>query len=127
MMPRRLKRAEAGRAHGLQGLLDFLKQSVGNDLGNSTIIRMRVIPLLGTLIFAFYVNAQTPAAVWDQLKAKRDNLTGVHQEFEISKTQEYGRDSRSLKWGIVVDMSMGLWRETSPNGFGSPIRIFDGK
>ena len=88
---------------------------------------MRFLALLGTLFVA--LNAGTPtaaSALWTELKAKRERLPGVHQEFEVSQTSKTVRDSQSSKRQIILDMSPGQWREKSVSGSGNYIRIFDG-
>ena len=72
--------------------------------------------------------AETPASkLWIELKAKRENLPGAHQEFEASQTFKTSRGSQSLKRELVIDLSGGHSRERSISGSGNQIRIFDGK
>jgi hypothetical protein len=69
-------------------------------------------------------SAQTPASgLWSELKAKRDKLPGLHQEFDVTQTSKTSRSSRSAQRQILLDISQEKWREQS----GSSVRIFDGK
>jgi thiol-disulfide isomerase/thioredoxin len=89
---------------------------------------MRFISLLGILFAALAAAAETPASkLWVELKAKRDNLPSLYQEFEVSRTFKTSRDTQAAQWKIVLDMSHGQWREKSVRGSGTRIRIFDGK
>ncbi|MDP8990164.1 MAG: TlpA family protein disulfide reductase [Acidobacteriota bacterium] len=88
---------------------------------------MRFISLLGILFAGWNAAAETPASrLWLELKAKRDNLPSVYQEFEVSRTFKTARDTQAAQWKIVLDMSHGQWREKSIRGSGNRIRIFDG-
>jgi thiol-disulfide isomerase/thioredoxin len=72
-------------------------------------------------------NAQTPAGnIWNELKAKREKLPGLHQEFDVVHTSRTSQSSQSLKRQVVIDVSRGHWREKSVSGSGNHIRIFDG-
>ncbi|MBV8844788.1 MAG: TlpA family protein disulfide reductase [Bryobacterales bacterium] len=87
---------------------------------------MRLTAFLGLFLLAMDCSAQISASRWwTDLKTKRDNLSWAHQEFDVSKTQQGGDHAQSRKWQIVVDISMGRWREAG--GFAAPTRIFDGK
>jgi len=80
------------------------------------------------LFVALNAAAQTPAsAVWTELKARRDKLPSVQQEFEVSQTAKTASASQSFKRQLVLDMSPGQWRERSISGSGNNIRIFEGK
>ena len=88
---------------------------------------MRALFLL--IISAAFLSAasETPAAkLWNDLKAKREALAGLHQEFEVSRTLKFKQDTQSSKWQMSIDMSGGRWREKSIRGSGNDIRIFDG-
>ena len=75
-----------------------------------------------------FAGAENPANVlWNELKAKREKLASLHQEFDVSETSKTSRTSRTAERQIVIDMSQGQWRETSVNGPGSRTRIYDGK
>jgi thiol-disulfide isomerase/thioredoxin len=88
---------------------------------------MRWSAFLPILVFGVNAGAQSPAnRLWNELRAKRENLAGVHQEFEVTRTQETAHDRQSIKWQVVVDMSHGRWRQTT-EGLGGPIQVFDGK
>ena len=72
--------------------------------------------------------ADNPASkLWDDLKEKRSQLPGVHQEFELSQSfKTAAGGSQSSKRDIVLDMFQSQWREMTVSGSGSRIRIFDG-
>lgn len=89
---------------------------------------MRLFLLLGVLLVALNARADTPKSkLWSELKAKREMLTGWHQEFEVSQTFKTVRSSQGSHREIVVDMSQSKWRERSVSGSGDRIRIFDGE
>jgi thiol-disulfide isomerase/thioredoxin len=89
---------------------------------------MRRASLLGIFLLGLNAAAQSPPSrLWSELKAQRESLAGIHQEFEVSSVQENGRDRQTRHWVLAVDMSGGRWRETSISGFNEPIRLFDGK
>src|SRR5882762_8830287 len=89
---------------------------------------MRFLALFGTLFVALNAGTPTPAStLWTELKAKRESLPSVHQEFEVSHTSKSVHASQSSKRQIVLDMSPGQWREKSVSGSGNHIKIFDGK
>lgn len=64
--------------------------------------------------------------LWSDLKAKRDNLSGYHQEFTVEQTFKTQEHSQSAKRQIVIDVSQGRWREKSVTGSGNFIKVFDG-
>jgi thiol-disulfide isomerase/thioredoxin len=89
---------------------------------------MRVIFLFGTALVALGAGSDTAAGkLWTELKAKRDKLPSLHQEFEVSRTSKTATSSQSSKWQIVLEVSQGQWREKSVSGSGNRLRIFDGK
>jgi thiol-disulfide isomerase/thioredoxin len=89
---------------------------------------MRFFLLFGTLFLALLAGAESPARnLWAELKAKREKLPSIHQEFEVSQTYRTASNSQSSKRQIVLDMSKGQWREKFSSGSGDYIRIFDGK
>jgi len=89
---------------------------------------MRFLALLGILFVTFHAEAETPASkLWVELKAKRDNLPALYQEFEVSRTFKTPSDTQASQWKTILDMSHGQWREKSIMGSGTRIRIFDGK
>src|SRR5690349_19653910 len=89
---------------------------------------MRGSLVLFATICSLRALADTPAGVlWTDLEAKRNALPSLHQEFEVSSTQDNGHDRQSRKWAVSVDMSRGLWRQAMVSGFSQPIRLFDGK
>jgi thiol-disulfide isomerase/thioredoxin len=80
------------------------------------------------LFVALQAGAQTPAGgVWNEMKAKRDGLTSLHQEFEVAQTYKTAHGNQSSKRQIVLDMAHGQWRERTVAGSGNIIRIFDGQ
>lgn len=88
---------------------------------------MRLAVLTAATFLAFQAAAQTPApALWNELAAKRENLAGAHQEFDVSHTLKTSGTSQSSKRQIVLDLSKKQWREKSVRGSGNHIRIFDG-
>jgi thiol-disulfide isomerase/thioredoxin len=88
---------------------------------------MRAIILFGT--FSLLLNAGTDSAsakLWTELKAKREKMAGIHQEFEVTRTSKSATHSQGSKSQIVLDMSKGVWREKFLSGSGNSVRIFDG-
>jgi thiol-disulfide isomerase/thioredoxin len=84
--------------------------------------------LLATLLMTANLGAEPPASkLWNELKAKREKLSSVHQEFEATQTSRTARAERSMKREVTVDISQGQWREKSVTGSGTRIRIFDGR
>ena len=89
---------------------------------------MRRLALFLTLSPALLPAAESPASkLWSDLKARREKLPGLHQEFDVSQITKGAHGSQSFKRQIVLDMSQGRWRERSISGSGDHIRIFDGK
>src|SRR5438067_530820 len=89
---------------------------------------MRFFILFGTVMLAVSVGAENPASsLWTELKAKREKLPSLHQEFEVTQTYKTAANSQSSKRQIILDMSQGKWREKSSSGSGDYVRIFDGK
>ncbi len=72
--------------------------------------------------------AQTPAgSLWDELKAKRETLVSLHQEFEVQQTSRTANNTQASKRQVFLDVAGGQWREKFSTGSGDYIRIFDGK
>jgi thiol-disulfide isomerase/thioredoxin len=89
---------------------------------------VRFVGSTAILFAALSAGAENPAsALWNDLKAKREKLASLHQEFDVSETSKTSRSSRTAGRQVVVDMSQGRWRETSVSGPSALIRIFDGK
>jgi thiol-disulfide isomerase/thioredoxin len=89
-------------------------------------MRHRTTALL-ILSVAIVANAQPPAAkLWNELKEKREALTALHQEFEVSRTYKFASGEQASKWQIVLDMSHGQWREKNISGSGTRVHVFDG-
>ena len=71
--------------------------------------------------------AETEAPkLWAELKAKREALPGLHQEFEVSRTTKSARSSQSSKSKLILDLAGAKWREKTVSGSGPGIRLFDG-
>jgi thiol-disulfide isomerase/thioredoxin len=88
---------------------------------------MRCSLLLGAILLVVNANAQTPAGkLWSDLKAKRDALPGLHQEFELSQTVKTSTNTQNQKENITLDMSHEKWRERIVSGAGDHQRIYDG-
>ena len=80
---------------------------------------MRYSLLLGAILLVVNANAQTPAGtLWNDLKAKREALPGLHQEFELSQTIKTSTNSQNQKEDITLDMSHEKWRERIVSGAG---------
>jgi thiol-disulfide isomerase/thioredoxin len=89
---------------------------------------MRPWSIAALLLVAVNARGQSTAStVWEDLKAKREALPGLHQEFEVTRKYETARTTQSSKVGVVVDMSGKKWRERFVSGAGDRIRIFDGQ
>jgi len=88
---------------------------------------MRYLGVLGLLFSTLHAFAQTPpAALWDELKDKREKSPGIHQEFDLSQTYIFAHGRRSLEERLVMDSAGKLWREKSVSGSGNEITLFDG-
>jgi thiol-disulfide isomerase/thioredoxin len=89
---------------------------------------MRLPSLLFFVIFSLQVvTAGSVSQTWNELRAKRDALKAFTQEFEISRTFKTGQGSQASKSSVVLDATMGHWRERSISGAGGRITVFDGK
>src|ERR1035438_3599402 len=87
---------------------------------------MRILFLFIVFLSTLVAHAETPAgALWGELKAKREKLPGVHQEYEVTRTLKTAKGSQSSTGQLVIDMSQGRWRESSVSGSGNHIMIFD--
>jgi thiol-disulfide isomerase/thioredoxin len=65
--------------------------------------------------------------LWAELKAKREMLPGLHQEFEVTQSYKTGLGNQESHRKIVLDLSQNRWRERTVNGSADRIRIFDGQ
>jgi hypothetical protein len=66
------------------------------------------------LFVALNARAETSASrLLTELKAKREALPSLHQEFEVSQTSKTVHDSQSLKREIVLDMCQEKWLENT--------------
>jgi thiol-disulfide isomerase/thioredoxin len=89
---------------------------------------MRFWIVIGLLFLASNANGQSSASnLWTELKAKREALPSLHQEFELIRTFKTARATQGSHSEIVLDMSQNKWRERSVSGSGDRIRIFDGQ
>lgn len=89
---------------------------------------MRRWLLLFVVLVVSNASGQEPAAkVWSDLKAKREALLGLHQEFEVSQTTTADRASRGLHQRLIIDISGKKWRERYIGGSQDLVRIFDGQ
>ena len=89
---------------------------------------MRFLVSLATLLVAAITsNAESPAGqLWEELKAKRDKLGGLHQEFDITQETKTMTGVKAAKRQLVLDVTGRKWREKSISGSGDRIRMFDG-
>lgn len=89
---------------------------------------MRFSLLIAAMVFALNASGQTPTSkLWTELKAKREMLPGLHQEFEVTQSYKTEHGSQDSHRKIIVDISQNKWRERSVSGSGDRIRIFDGQ
>ncbi len=90
---------------------------------------MRSWLLCGMLFLSTAASGQTSALsnLWSELKAKRDALPGLHQEFEVSRVYKTAHGDRTSHSQITVDISLNKWRERSVSGSEDRIRIYDGQ
>ncbi len=66
-----------------------------------------------------------PGRLWAELNAKRQEIAGLHQEFEATRTfSRRNGPSSSARWRVVVDLWPGRWRETTASG---DILVLDGQ
>jgi len=86
---------------------------------------MRFLMWLGCVGMA--AAATQPSSLWMELKAKREGLAAVHQEFELTQTFKTGHGNQSVKRQIILDLSGEKWRERTVSGSANQVRIFDGK
>jgi len=88
---------------------------------------MRFPAFFAVLCFTLNASAQTPAAkLWNDLKAKREALPGLHQDFDVVQTHTTPTETRQSTSRVVLDMSRDKWRELKMSGSGNSIRLFDG-
>lgn len=67
-----------------------------------------------------------PSKLWNDLRAKREALPGVHQEFQSTQTFTTTHQTQSSHRQIIIDLAGNKWRERSVSGTGDGFRIFDG-
>jgi thiol-disulfide isomerase/thioredoxin len=89
---------------------------------------MRFLLSITAMLVALNASGQTPTGkLWTELKAKRDMLPALHQEFEVTQSLQTSRGTRGSQRKIVLDQSQNKWRELSVSGSSDRIRIFDGQ
>jgi thiol-disulfide isomerase/thioredoxin len=89
---------------------------------------VRFLAFVAILCAALDARAETPASgLFSDLKAKREKLGALHQEFDVSQTSKTSHSTQSSQRQTVIDISQGQWREKSVSGSGTRVRIFDGK
>lgn len=89
---------------------------------------MRAWSIAALLLVAVNANGQSSAGTtWEGLKAKREALPGLHQEFEVTRTYQTARSTQSSKVELIVDISGNKWHERYVSGAGDRIRFFDGQ
>jgi thiol-disulfide isomerase/thioredoxin len=89
---------------------------------------MRFSLMIALMFTTLTASGQVPASrSWTDLKAKREGLPGLHQEFEVTQTFKTMRSSQGSKREIIIDIMQNKWREGSVSGSGDRIRIFDGQ
>ncbi len=89
---------------------------------------MRFSLSVAAMFIALSASGQTPTStLWTELKAKREMLPGLHQEFEVTQSYKTAHGNQESHREIVLDMSQNRWRERSVSGSGDRIRIFDGQ
>lgn len=72
-----------------------------------------------TLTRLLAADSEGPAGrLWSELKAKRQNLSSFHQEFEVTQTVKTAHGSQALKRQTILDVSSEQWREKSVTGSG---------
>jgi len=69
---------------------------------------------------------QSAAKLLDDLKAKREALPGVHQEFDSTHTFKTPHGIQTSHHQIILDLSGTKWREKTTSGAGTRTRFFDG-
>src|ERR1700675_3555199 len=73
---------------------------------------MRCWSVAVLLFLAINASGQSSAStMWEDLKAKRDALPGLHQEFEVTREYQTARTTQNSKVEVVVDMAGNNWRE----------------
>jgi thiol-disulfide isomerase/thioredoxin len=90
---------------------------------------MRYVTFLTTLLMLTVSSAgqtPTPSSIWDQLKAKRQSLGTVHQEFESIHRSTTQKDSQESIRSIVVELSDTRWIERQSSGSGTDVTLFNG-
>jgi thiol-disulfide isomerase/thioredoxin len=88
---------------------------------------MRLLLVMGTSLIALGADTDSSAGkLWTELQTKREQLTAVHQEFDVTRTFKFTNHTQGSKWQIILDLSQRQWRERSVTGSGSRVKLFDG-
>jgi len=89
---------------------------------------MRPWLLFGIGLIALNASGQAPTGkLFADLKAKREMLPSLHQEFQVSQTFKTAHGNQAARRDIVLDISQNKWREQTVDGSDDRIRIFDGQ
>lgn len=76
---------------------------------------------------ALHAAAVSPAAaLWNELREKRESLSRLHQEFDVSQSYRTASKTQASTRKLSIDISGARWRERSLTGSGNHLRIFDG-
>lgn len=88
---------------------------------------MRICAAVVLAAIAASASAQSASELLRELKTKRQNLPGVHQEFEETRTVTGPHGPQTSHRQIIIDLAGKKWREQSVSGAGKRVRIFDGQ
>jgi hypothetical protein len=98
---------------------------VFNSTANITC--MRIATAVAVIAIVSDASAQQSASkLLNDLKSKRETLSGLHQEFESTQTFTSTHGTQTSRRQIIIDLSGKDWRERSVSGAGNRVRIFDG-
>jgi thiol-disulfide isomerase/thioredoxin len=87
---------------------------------------MRLATAVALIAIVSDASAQQSASkLLNDLKSKRETLSGIHQEFESTQTFTSTHGTQTSRRQII-DLSGKNWRERSVSGAGNRVRIFDG-
>jgi peroxiredoxin len=87
---------------------------------------MNFFVILGIVFLVANARGASPADAWAEFKVKRDKLSSIHQEFEVTRTFKLAKGDQSSAWQVILDMAGQQWREVSVSGSGRRLKIFDG-
>jgi thiol-disulfide isomerase/thioredoxin len=89
---------------------------------------MRCSFLLALLLVASNAAAQAPSGnLWADLKARREALAGLHQEFDVTQSYVTSHGTQESRRKLVIEISGNKWRERTVSGSEDRTRIFDGQ